>query len=66
MSCYVYDAELEAMHAVLKAVEHLTHEERERVFEWVSNRVGFLIEKNADEARIAAFSSLQEPLAEVA
>jgi hypothetical protein len=63
MSCYVYDAELEAMHAVLKAVEHLSDEERERVFEWVSHRVGFLAEKNADEARIAKASAA---LAEVA
>ncbi len=46
MSCYVYDTELEAMHAVLKAVERLSDEERTRVFEWVSHRAGFLAEQS--------------------
>jgi hypothetical protein len=63
MSCYVYDAELEAMHAVLKAVENLSDDERQRVFDWVWNRCRFLAEKNADEARIEKASAA---LAEVA
>jgi hypothetical protein len=63
MSCYVYDAELEAMHAVLKAVEHLSEDERQRVFDWVWHRARFLAEKNAEEARIAKPSAA---LAEVA
>jgi hypothetical protein len=63
MSCYVYDAELEAMHAVLKAVEHLSEDERQRVFDWVWYRAKFLAEKNSDEARIAKASAA---LAEVA
>jgi len=64
MSCYVYDAELEAMHTVLKAVGDLSNEERERVFDWVSNRVWFLAKQKAAEAQ--ATPAAEPVLAEVA
>ncbi len=65
MSCYVYDTELEAMHAVLRTVERLSDEERTRVFEWVSNRVGFLAEQ-AREAEDVITRVPEPALAEVA
>jgi len=66
MSCYVYDAELEAMHAVFKAVERLSKQERDRVFAWVDDRVGFLAWQKAVEAEAETAPAAEPALAEVA